>query len=104
MTDYREALRIRRARLAGDSPAAVQAAIDDTSMIIAPGEPVDMVTQADIARRYGVSRAAVAQWLPLDGWPRPVIEAGRTRLWDAAEVDQWVGQRRGHDPEGQAWA
>lgn len=98
MTDYRELLRSRRLQ---NTPAAVQAALDDESMVIMPSASAaaQLVSQADIARRHGVTRAAANQWAGMAGFPRPLISAGRTRLWDAPEVDQWVGQRRGHAPE-----
>lgn len=94
MTDYRELLKLKRAGQLAPRPLTSTA----EAMKVRSHE-VRHVTQSDIARRHGVTRQAVAQWLALPGWPTPLIDVGRTRLWDAAEVDAWVSVRRGRRSE-----
>ena len=50
-------------------------------------------TTGDIARQAGISRQAVHLWVA-DGKLTPVLEVGRTRLFDAADVDRFLAERR----------
>lgn len=56
---------------------------------------VDVVGQADIARRAGVAAVTVEKWRArFDDFPVPVLvlregRPGQLSYWDWAEVDKW---------------
>lgn len=53
----------------------------------------DLVTGTEIAERYGVTPAAVANWTArYDDFPQPVKEVPRLRLWLWTEVERWLRQ------------
>jgi excisionase family DNA binding protein len=49
-------------------------------------------TTGDIARQAGITRQAVHLWVA-DGKLVPVLEVGRTRLFDADDVDRFLAER-----------
>lgn len=59
-------------------------------------EPDDLVTQADIARRGGLTRAAITHYVTGArgaGFPRPVARVTTTSpLWSWAEVAAWLNR------------
>jgi hypothetical protein len=78
---------------------AIRSAIVDVEAI--PGvqvlrvEPEDYVSQAEIAKRVGRSRASISQWVAgvrgPGGFPPPVFESGRIAVWRWAAVCTWLG-------------
>lgn len=51
----------------------------------------DLVTLHDIAKRSGVSLQAVANWAARDlGFPDPVRDEPRSRLWLWPDVERWL--------------
>lgn len=58
--------------------------IDDTALC----------TQADLARRWGISRARVNQLSKREEFPAPITHtAGGQALYDPATCDQWNTER-----------
>lgn len=55
----------------------------------------ELVTGSEIARRLGVSRQRVYQWLdnPRLGFPRPLRLTARIVLWRWADVEAWWTRR-----------
>lgn len=52
----------------------------------------DLVSQADIARLYGVGRSTPPMWYARrdkTGFPEPVIDLGQTKLWSRIAVKAW---------------
>lgn len=88
------------AREAADLDAAVQSAISDVIEAGATAdriEPDPLVSLADIARRSGLTRAAVSLYAlgqRGSGFPSPVSRITTdTPLWDWANVAEWLFKR-----------
>ena len=65
------------------------------------GYPV-LVTQADIAKRHGVTRQAVTTWkVKYDSFPDPVmtVNGGATPLYMLGEVELWEHKKKLSDTE-----
>jgi len=45
----------------------------------------------DLAALLDVTPQRVRQLMEQDGFPKPVQVFGRSRLWDRADVDAWIG-------------
>lgn len=67
----------------------------------------ELVTQAEIARRFGVSRQRVGQWMHLNDAPRPIPQSPGTPMywWDAVakwRADRRIPEIRGREPASNA--
>lgn len=80
---------------------AVLSAIKDVESssvkaIVASVAPEDLVTESEIAKRFGVERQAVLNWIKRDrrsthSFPNPVMKlSGRSPLWKWKEVVEWT--------------
>lgn len=67
----------------------MQKKIDQLRLLI---DEVGLVTQAQLARRWGVSREAVRQFMDDPDAPEPVFTEG-TKLWAIPEVDAFRTRR-----------
>ena len=64
-------------------------------------DPEDVVTASQIAKRFGLSRNAVFNWIArYPDFPGPVLKTEVVRLWSWAAVEAWASQ--GLTGEGQA--
>jgi predicted DNA-binding transcriptional regulator AlpA len=50
---------------------------------------VELVSGAEIGRRFGVSREAVRPWAGRAGFPQPLGRVGRSVVWDWRVVEAW---------------
>lgn len=86
-------------RIDGATPdAAVRSAVRLVEHVVdgsrATGVDLDLVAATDIARRAGVSRQAVNQWVADGGFPSPLGHvAGGTRVWAWSAVVPWLQPR-----------
>jgi predicted DNA-binding transcriptional regulator AlpA len=56
--------------------------------------PEPMLTVADIARRLALSEDHVRERLVTRAdFPRPAFQIGRTRRWEADQVEGWIRAR-----------
>ncbi len=62
--------------------------------------PTQLISTSDIGRRLGVSRERARQLINGEGFPEPVQEVGRTRLWDPADIERWIETNRPADVRG----
>jgi len=54
----------------------------------------------EIARRAGVTPAAVTNWrIRHDDFPRPIKEIGKTKLFSARQVNAWLASREARQPK-----
>jgi predicted DNA-binding transcriptional regulator AlpA len=50
----------------------------------------DLVTAAQIAERYDMSRSVVGNWTRrYEDFPRPVLVTDKVKLWSWAAVEAW---------------
>jgi predicted DNA-binding transcriptional regulator AlpA len=57
--------------------------------------PKPMMKVADIAIRLALSEDHVRERLVTRAdFPKPAFQIGRTRRWEAADVEQWIAARR----------
>ena len=59
--------------------------------------PTQLLSTADVGRRLDVSRERARQLIASDDFPAPVQQVGRTRLWDPADIERWIGEHRPDD-------
>jgi hypothetical protein len=52
-----------------------------------------LASQADLARRYGITRQRVHQLAREPGFPEPAGHVSRQPVWFAAAADQWLEYR-----------
>lgn len=52
----------------------------------------DLVSGAEIGRRFGVSREAVRQWALADTFPDPLGRVGRAVVWDWQRIEAWAAE------------
>lgn len=54
----------------------------------------------EIARRAGVTPAAVTNWrIRHDDFPRPIKEIGKTKLFSARQINAWLSSRQAKQPK-----
>lgn len=53
----------------------------------------ELVAVADIGRRLGVTRQAAQQLAKRPGFPDPVGQLGRSRIWRWRDVETWRAAR-----------
>lgn len=54
----------------------------------------DLLTITEIERMYGYARGSLTSVRAKGGMPKPTKQFGRTPLWRAAVIDEWVTKRR----------
>lgn len=79
-------------RRLSDYPAAERYAIlrqmsDDLRRLI--DKAGGLHTEADLARRWGVSRQRIRELTEMDDFPQPVLVIGRSKLYAGYECDTW---------------
>jgi hypothetical protein len=56
-------------------------------------DPADLATPSDLARLFGVGRAAISNWFKrYEDFPAPELEVGATKLYSITAVKRWAAE------------